>query len=65
MDDAEEEVKCERCSRAATEGGSAWSDVLRRTVTYAACELHTQEVRLKFHASITVLSETVQTELAL
>lgn len=58
-------MKCERCNRMATEGGSAWSDALRRQVTYATCELHAQEIRLKFHASITTLVDTIQTELAL
>ena len=58
-------MKCERCSRMATEGGSSWSDALRRHVNYRTCELHAKEVRLKFHASITTLTNAVQTELAL
>ena len=58
-----QQVKCDRCSRAATEGGSQWSDELRRIVAYATCETHAKDVRLKFHASITQLTE--QTELAL
>lgn len=56
-------MKCDQCARPATEGGVSFSDTLHRQVTYAACEHHAKDVRLKFHAHITVLTE--QTELAL
>lgn len=51
-------MKCDRCSRAATEGGSRWSDELRCVVTYASCESHAKDVRLKFHGSITLAPQT-------